>query len=1499
MMMKRRLLVILSLGWILCSAGGALAQSNSTQILLQRAHTLEQRGRIDLAAKVWQQVLLVDPKDADALAGLARFQRQSESALAAGDNSNPQRPASAGAHVGTTDVHRGLDSLQRAKLNEAANLSAQHNPDAAMKLYKEVFGDRPPEGDWSFAYYETLAATADGSPTAIAGLRDLAKRYPDDTRYAVSLARLLTYNPHTRAEGVKTLESIPSTDAQASLVRESWRQALVWEHGNPAFEGSLRDYLGRYPDPDLEKAFGPVQPAKSAVEIADGRDEQAAYQALSDNNVVQAEELFEKLRSNPEGTTAGLIGLGYVRMKEQNFSGAVEAFEDAKSRSTAPNPKLDQSLTTSRFWRQMQDATQNLDQDHLDAALASFQQALAIQPDSPEALGGQAGTLMKQGQPATAVPVFQKWVKIRPDDQKAWMGLLRALQQSGDAAGAIAAAREMPAKVRAASLDDPEFLLPLSEAYRATGNAVESERLLQQVLQSAGTAKASPGAQAEIASVLAETGNYERATDIYVNLLNQDPEKLDVWEGLIGALHQANKDSDALAVGAKMPADLYEKALLRTDFVVMMSSIYEAQDQLEPAHRMLEDAIEQGTANGQSAPVQLQLQVAGLWLREKQYEKALDLFGQLLGRYPENIEAWRGELAAYHESHQDRRAIELFDQASDLQRRSLETDPDVLSLLAFAHSAEGEHDLALRLVRQAVSRYQVMHTALPLDLELQASWIFLDAGDFPSLYSQLRALSARTDLNPAQRNTLTDLWSAWSLKKADADAAAGNFSQSLTILTSARRAFPDDPKVHGAYASTLVRAGYSRQGYNEFVAWNLAGAQPEDYVAAVGAAAGIREFKTAESWLATSLHLWPNDPKLLMAGAKLAVARGDYGRANRYYQQALARTPAGGNGVAQSTETTDAQNMDAPTAMRHLASLLASGGAPNTADRGGAAASDHTDALDAFLSDLSPSAANQGGAPALANDNPANDLVFPNSSAHPVLEDLSHSQTSGVDPIALPATPDPVSNSNDPLQSLSDTLQGKQPPAQQTAPPRRVTNPAPQQADASGGKFYFVDPAPSSQLAPSETAQFSVPQESPLDGTENFVDSPAASPITVRTPQPQQTDNGSPRDLVENEIAGVDSQLSPFFGTEAILHGRSGQPGFDQLVSQEADIQASTTLGQSLRMTVIASPVVLDAGTPTGQSTLQLGTLPAGSTFGPMGATGLGGEMQLVTPDFGVRLGVTPQGFPIRNFTGAFVYKPDGGPIQITASRTPVTDTLLSYAGIRDPGTGQVWGGVISNGISGLGSWGSASSGFYAGLGYQYITGEDVETNRSFNGTVGSYWRVLTRPSGSLTIGLNFSGMGYAENLRYFTLGQGGYFSPQSYFLFNVPIHWGGTYEDRFEYSVDASLGSQHFQEDVTPYFPLAPGPSSHGPVIARPVFSYYPSQISTGANYSMVFKGGYHLSENWVLGGFVNVNNTLNYASQTAGFYMRFQFRPSRTNSNSFSGYLPDWNAIQPLALK
>ena len=67
---------VLALAAILC-ASSAPAQSAAEQALLQKAQSQEQSGHIDLAAQTWQQILLSDPNNQEALAGLGRWAKLS------------------------------------------------------------------------------------------------------------------------------------------------------------------------------------------------------------------------------------------------------------------------------------------------------------------------------------------------------------------------------------------------------------------------------------------------------------------------------------------------------------------------------------------------------------------------------------------------------------------------------------------------------------------------------------------------------------------------------------------------------------------------------------------------------------------------------------------------------------------------------------------------------------------------------------------------------------------------------------------------------------------------------------------------------------------------------------------------------------------------------------------------------------------------------------------------------------------------------------------------------------------------------------------------------------------------------------------------------------------------------------------------------------------------------------------------------------------------------
>ena len=183
----KKLFACAAVAGLLFVAGSALAQSDATKLLLSKAQTLERRGRIDLAARVWEQVLLAEPEEADALAGMARYSQQFGNADAARSYLEKLKKVDPSARAEAVEQPQGIDPRQQAKLEEAGKLAAQHNPEAAMRLYREVFGNHPPDGDLSIAYYETLASTPGGQSQAITRLRELAKDHADDPRYTLAM----------------------------------------------------------------------------------------------------------------------------------------------------------------------------------------------------------------------------------------------------------------------------------------------------------------------------------------------------------------------------------------------------------------------------------------------------------------------------------------------------------------------------------------------------------------------------------------------------------------------------------------------------------------------------------------------------------------------------------------------------------------------------------------------------------------------------------------------------------------------------------------------------------------------------------------------------------------------------------------------------------------------------------------------------------------------------------------------------------------------------------------------------------------------------------------------------------------------------------------------------------------------------------------------------------------------------------------------------------------
>ena len=868
---------------------------------------------MDMAAQTWQQVLLADPNNTEALGGLARAAKLSGNSALAGTYLdrlraiNPNDPNIAR----TENLATELDRNQQ--LQKAGKLAQQGQYAQAMVIYRQIYGDNPPPGDYALAYYETEAATEEGRAHAIAGLRGIVAKNPGDSKSQIALGRILTYNPKTRAEGRKLLEAHPG-DPQAT---EALRQSLLWDAQNPASSSAIREYLAHHNDaqlagalksmPPAPKAATPMtaeQRAATALNASRSAADAAAYRALNAKHLAEAEVKFKAILVNAPDDPNALVGMGYVRMQQANFGGAL-SFLTQGQQDGSKDPGLEAALATSRFWFTMGQGADALNANDLPNAERQYRLALGMRPNSVEALEGLGGTLLKAQQPEAAIPYFAQFTKLKPNATHAWRGLFLAQTGAGNAAAALATEKSMPSSVRAELTKDPLYLRSLSSAYASVGRDADAQRVLRAALDLPFPADAR-GVQAETelqyAGLLQAANHLDQAAGLYRQVLLKDPTNTDAWQGLIRAEHQLNQDPQALQTLESMPPASYARAMRDPGFEATVASVYEAQKRLDVAQDILEKSIAQQASAGQKPSAPVQLQLAGIYLERDNPKQAYPLYRQVLTEYPDRPEAWKGLLAALHSTGRDQDALAQVQQIPPATRAQLENDVDFLQTMGSVYSQLGQPQQSQVFLRRVQQHYAQQHTEAPASVDVQNAWLLFNGMNDQGLYRQLLALGSRADLTDAQRRTVQTIWANWAVRRANQLAAAGNQNKALAILNATARAFPDNPGVIKALAGGYARAGMSKEAVLIWKAQDLTSAPVSDYRAAVGSALAANDTKDAETWLRFGLEQYPKDPDLLILGAKFEQARGDTNRAAQYYRASLEAMPPTDPGAELATE---------------------------------------------------------------------------------------------------------------------------------------------------------------------------------------------------------------------------------------------------------------------------------------------------------------------------------------------------------------------------------------------------------------------------------------------------------------------------------------------------------------------------------------------------------------------------------------------------------------------
>ena len=266
-------------------------------------------------------------------------------------------------------------------------------------------------------------------------------------------------------------------------------------------------------------------------------------------------------------------------------------------------------------------------------------------------------------------------------------------------------------------------------------------------------------------------------------------------------------------------------------------------------------------------------------------------------------------------------------------------------------------------------------------------------------------------------------------------------------------------------------------------------------------------------------------------------------------------------------------------------------------------------------------------------------------------------------------------------------------------------------------------------------------------------------------------------------------------------------------------MQASVTPGGlGGRLTATISPVSIDNGGLASDTATQRrfgSNLLSGitSTRGTT-AAGVGLSVAYTASDWlKADIGTTPLGFRNTNIVGGLEFAPavtDNLRLRFTGERRAITDSLLSWAGMRDPTQGRSWGGVIRTGGRGQIEFPVGRGYIYAGGGYSSYDGDQVASNNRTEAGAGFGYPVYRNGELELTTGVDLVYFGFDRNLRYFTYGQGGYYSPQSYTAINVPIDYRSRIGD-LSYRIGGTIGFVNWREDDFEGLPEQPRPAIPG----------------------------------------------------------------------------------------
>lgn len=383
---------------------------------------------------------------------------------------------------------------------------------------------------------------------------------------------------------------------------------------------------------------------------------------------------------------------------------------------------------------------------------------------------------------------------------------------------------------------------------------------------------------------------------------------------------------------------------------------------------------------------------------------------------------------------------------------------------------------------------------------------------------------------------------------------------------------------------------------------------------------------------------------------------------------------------------------------------------------------------------------------------------------------------------------------------------------------------------------------------------------------------------------------------VQRSIRELEEKVSPWVQGGVSVRHRNGDKGLSNVTEISAPISISSVPGEEFRWEFSVNPVSMTSGSVSGERANRFGSgqLQHAERFaknsdnhdeknkinadeaGSQRASGVELGLRLSDKDISFDVGSTPLGKDTATVVGGITYSPQisqNGQLTLTAERRAIKDSLLSYMGRTDPMTGESWGRVTRNGAKVQYAWDDGKIGAYAGGGFYNYEGKSVASNDEVKAWIGSYAKFYKDDQQEVKAGVHVDYMNFRNNQNYFSLGHGGYFSPQDYVSVSLPVAYTRRFE-KGEVSLNGAIGIQSYKQKGSDYFP------THGYMqnalnkqnASDPrIKSQYEEQDETNITYRLGLDAKYYLNKETELGVSLSHDTSGDYAEDNMWLHLKY----------------------------